>query len=305
MNTPSNVMAESPSAAIAPVDISRARRLYWLVARELWENRAVYLAPLAVAAIFLAGFFIGLVRLPDTMRTAMALPPMQQHEAIEQPFLFVALVVMLTEVLVAVFYCVDALYGERRDRSILFWKSLPVSDLTTVLSKASIPILVLPLVAFALTAVAQVVMLVASSAVLAGSGMDGTMVWTHVPFLKTSLMNLTHLVLIHGIWYAPLYGWLLLVSAWAKRVPFLWAALPPAAIGVVEKMAFNSSYVGAMLRDRLAGPDSGTAAHGMNMDMLAPSLAHFLTAPGLWIGLAMTALFLYLAVRLRRVRGLI
>ncbi len=286
--------------------ISRRRAgWYWLVARELWENRAVYLAPLAVAAIFLAGFFIGLVRLPDTMRTAMALPPMQQHEAIEQPFLFVALVVMLTEVLVAVFYCVDALYGERRDRSILFWKSLPVSDLTTVLSKASIPILVLPLVAFALTAVAQVVMLVASSAVLAGSGMDGTMVWTHVPFLKTSLMNLTHLVLIHGIWYAPLYGWLLLVSAWAKRVPFLWAALPPAAIGVVEKMAFNSSYVGAMLRDRLGGPDSGTAAHGMNMDMLAPSLAHFLTAPGLWIGLAMTALFLYLAVRLRRVRGLI
>ena len=116
MNTPSNVMAESPSAAIAPVDISSARRLYWLVARELWENRAVYVAPLIVAAVFLAGFLIGLVRLPDRMRAALALSPMQQHEAIEQPFLMVALILMFIEILVAIFYCLDA-FVRRAPRS--------------------------------------------------------------------------------------------------------------------------------------------------------------------------------------------
>ena len=61
------------------------------------------------------------------------------------------------------FYCLDALYGERRDRSILFWKSLPVSDLTTVLSKASIPIVVLPLLTFAVTVATQLIMLLSAA----------------------------------------------------------------------------------------------------------------------------------------------
>jgi len=131
-------------------------------------------------------------------------------------------------------------------------------------------------------------------------------VCTLVPLIQTSFINLTHLVLVHGLWYAPLYGWLLLVSAWAKRVPFLWAVLPPAAIGVVEKLAFNTSYVGTMLRDRLGGlSGDAPSGDGMNMVMLATPLTQFLTAPGLWIGLALTAVFLYGAVRLRRVRGVI
>jgi len=308
MNTSSQAMAGSHvgSDAVTPGDIPLVRRLYWSVTRELWENRSIYLAPLAAAGVFLVGFLFGLGGLPARVRAAMALAPLQQHHTIEQPFFFVGLVLMLTEVLVAVFYCVDALYGERRDRSILFWKSVPVSDALSVLAKASIPILVLPLIAFVLTTVAQFVMLVVSSAVLAGSGLDGAMVWTHVPLVQTSFINLTHLVLVHGLWYAPLYGWLLLVSAWAKRVPFLWAVLPPAAIGVVEKLAFNTSYVGTMLRDRLGGlSGDAPSGDGMNMVMLATPLTQFLTAPGLWIGLALTAVFLYGAVRLRRVRGVI
>ena len=73
------------------------------------------------------------------------------------PFTFAALLLMFTtSFIVGVFYCVDALQGERRHRSILFWKSLPVSDLTTtVLSKASIPFAMLPQVTFAVTVVTQ------------------------------------------------------------------------------------------------------------------------------------------------------
>ena len=59
------------------------------------------------------------------------------------------MLIMLSTTLVAVFYCLDALYGERRDRSILFWRSLPVSDTVAVLTKASIPIVgILPLLTF-------------------------------------------------------------------------------------------------------------------------------------------------------------
>ena len=307
MNTPSNVMAESRSRseAVAPVEISPAWRLYWSVRRELWENRAVYLAPLAVAAVFLVGFFIRLIYLPDGMRAALALGPTQQQEAIEQPYVIVAIMLMAIDLLVAVFYCLDAPYGERRDRSILFWKALPVSDLTTLISKASIPILVLPLVTFAVTVATQFIMMLVSSAVLAGSGMSPATLWTHVPFFKTSLINLIHLVGFHGIWYAPFYGWLLMVSAWAKRAPFLWATLPPVALGVVEKIAFNTSHFAAMVQYRfMGGAEPAAPAGRMTMDMLAPDpLGQFLTSAGLWIGLAVTALFLFAAVRLRRSRG--
>ena len=306
MNGPSNVMAESASRSeAAPVEISPTRRLFWSVRRELWENRSIYIAPLAVAAVFLVGFFIGLIRLPDRMRAAQALSLMQQRQAIQQPYLIAALMVMAAELLVALVYCLDAFYGERRDRSVLFWKSLPVSDLTTVLSKASIPILVIPVVAFAVTAATQWIMLLASSAVLAGNGMSPATLWAHVPFFKTSLINFGHLVVYHGIWYAPFYGWLLMVSAWANRAPFLWATLPPIAIGFIERIAFNSSHFAAMVRYRFMGdPDSMTSGRRMTMDMLGPhSPGEVLTRPGLWFGLAVTAVFLFAAVRLRRYRG--
>jgi ABC-2 type transport system permease protein len=279
--------------------------LSWSIRRELWENRSIYVGPLAVAAIFLVGFFIGLIGLPSRIRAALALGPMEQRAAIEQPYVIAAIMLMAIALIIAVVYCLDAFYGERRDRSILFWKSLPVSDLTTVLSKASIPILVIPLVTFAVTVATQLIMLLASSAVLAGSGISPGTMWAHVPLFKTSLINFGHLVMYHGIWYAPFYGWLLMVSAWANRAPFLWATLPPIAIGVVERVAFNTSHFGAMVRYRFIGdPASAAPDGGMTMDMLAPhSLGEYLTSPGLWVGLAVTAAFLFAAVRLRRHRG--
>jgi len=306
MSSPSNVMAESPwRSEAAPMEISPARRLWWSLRRELWESRSIYLAPLAAAAVCLVGFLVVLVRLPERMRAALALGPMQQREAIEQPYLVAAIALMAVSIVVAVVYCLDAFYGERRDRSILFWKSLPVSDLTTLISKASIPIVVIPLVAFALTTATQLIMLLASSAVLAASGMSPATLWTHVPFFKTSLINFSHLVMYHGIWYAPFYGWLLMVSAWANRAPFLWALLPPIAIGVVERIVFNSSHFAALVRHRFMGdPASAAPAGRMTMDMLGPhSPGEYLTRPGLWIGLAVTAVFLFAAVRLRRYRG--
>ena len=291
------------------VEISAARRLYWSVRRELWENRAIYLAPLIVAALVLGGFGLSLFTLPDRMRAASALNPAELRTAIEQPYVIAAIVLMAVDLLVAVFYCVDALYGERRDRSILFWKSLPVSDLTTVLAKASIPVLVLPLVTLVATAVTQGIMLLASSAVLAANGMSTATLSAHRPFLEMSRINLGHILMLHGIWYAPFYAWLLLVSAWATRLPFLWAALPPVVIGIVERIAFNSTHFATLVGHLVGGPsrspgDPGETARGMTMEMLAPhQLRDFLVSPGLWGGLVVTAMFLLAAVRLRRQRG--
>jgi ABC-2 type transport system permease protein len=307
MNTQSNAIRESPaeSQVIAPAVIPASRRVYWSVRRELWESRSIYLAPLAVAALFLFGFLISIIHLREKMRAALALDPMRQHELIKQPYDLAAVLIMAATFVVGVFYCLDALHGERRDRSILFWKSLPVSDLTTVLSKASIPLVVLPLVTFAITVATQFIMLLLSSAVLLGSGVSVPTLWTQVSLFQMSLMLLYHLLAIHGLWYAPIYGWLLLVSAWARRAVFLWAALPLLAIGIAEKIAFNTSHFGSMLGNRIGGgPEAVTAPGAFPMD---PPMTHltpgnFLFSPGLWIGLAITAAFLGAAVRLRRYR---
>ena len=306
MNTQANAIPESPleSQVIAPAVISATRRMYWSVRRELWESRSIYIAPLAVAALILVGFLISTIHLPGKMRAALALNPVQQHELIEQPYSFAALLIMATTFIVAMFYCLDALHGERRDRSILFWKSLPVSDLTTVLSKASIPLVVLPLLTFAITVATQFIMLLLSSAVLLGSGLSVATLWTQVSLFQMSLMLLYHLVTVHALWWAPIYGWLLLVSGWARRAAFLWAGLPLLAVGVVEKVAFNSSHFAAILRNRMdGGAEAVTAPGTFPMDpMTHLTPGHFLGSPGLWIGLAVAAAFLAAVVRLRRYR---
>jgi ABC-2 type transport system permease protein len=199
------------------------------------------------------------------------------------------------------------LYGERRDRSILFWKSLPVSDLTAVLAKASIPLVVVPLVAWAIAVGAQWIMLVLSSAVLLGNGLSVSALWTQLSFFRMSLLLLYHLVTAHALWPAPVYCWLLLVSGWARRATLLWAALPVIAIAALEAVVFHTWYFATLVGARLIG-----SAHERNfpspdifptnpMTHITPG--QFLSAADLWIGLLVAAAFLAVAVRLRRYQG--
>jgi len=289
MSTPSNTVPGSPleSQVTAPAVITASRRMYWSVRRELWEHRSIYIAPLAAAAVSLLGFLTGLT-----------LSPAHRHESLDTPYGFAAVLIMGTGFLVGIFYSLDALYGERRDRSILFWKSLPVSDLTTVLSKFVIPLVILPLLSFAITVVTQFVMLLLSSGLRVGT------LGTRMSFFHMSLMLLYHILTVHGLWYAPLYGWLFLVSAWAPRAPFIWAFLPPFVIWGVEKIAFRTSHFLGMLQYRLSGPEPSTPARSGNLMEIMSALTplQFFSTPGLWVGLAVAAIFLAAAVRLRRYR---
>jgi ABC-2 type transport system permease protein len=202
-----------------------------------------------------------------------------------------------------VFYCHDALHSERRDRSILFWKSLPVSDLTTVLAKVSIPLVVLPLLTFAIVVAMQGIMLLLSSLLLLGNGQSVAALWTKLSFFRMSLLTLYHILTAHALWPLPIYCWLLLVSGWARRATFLWAVLPLVAIGGVELIVFRTGHFAALVGSRLIG----AAPAFDSPDNMFPSgpMTHitagtFLSCPGLWIGLVVAAAFLAAAVRLRR-----
>src|SRR5439155_7448087 len=152
--------------------IAPTRPVYWSIRREVWENRSLWVAPGIVAAVMQFGFLISTMTLRHGISAAVPLDQAEQRAAIEMPLDMTAGLLMLTAFIVGVFYCLDALHGERRDRSILFWKSLPVSDRTTVLSKATIPLVVLPLVTFAIVVAAQLVMLLWTSALLITHGMS-------------------------------------------------------------------------------------------------------------------------------------
>jgi len=299
MNTPPNNTPDSAGISDPDYRVS-TRPFYWSVWRELWENRSIYVAPLAVAGIILFGTLVAAFHLPGLRRSALLLDPVRRRAAIEMPYDIAAVMLILTAFLIGLFYCLDALHGERRDRSILFWKSLPVSDLTTLLSKAMVPLAVIPLVSFAVIVGTQFVMLLISTAALLPSGLAGT-TWANFNILRESLILFYGLLAI-ALWHAPIYGWALLVSGWARRATFLWAVLPLLAIGFFEKITFNTSHFASMLKDRLLGFAPNAFAFNIHASpQLTPG--RYLSSPGLWLGLIFTAAFLVAAVRLRRYRG--
>jgi ABC-2 type transport system permease protein len=300
MNTQSNAMSESFQAQSAvPTAIPASRSFYWSVRRELWENRSIYMAPVAVAVVVFFAFSVSAIL--GIWEPHLRLVPSRP----QMPYDMADGVLMLTGIIVSVFYCLEALQSERRDRSILFWKSLPVSDVTTVLAKASIPLIVVPLLTFAITIAMHWMMLLASSAVLLVSGQSVATLWRSLPLASMWLLLLYHLITAHAIWPFPIYCWLLLVSGWARRATFLWAALPLLAIAAVEGIVFRTRYFAELVGRRFIG--DAPAMHNMAPDSMGldPLTTHvtvgrFLSSPGLWIGFAIAAVFLAAAVRLRR-----
>ena len=280
------------------------QKLLWSLRRELWEHRSVYIAPLSAAAIALLAFVVHIGKQASVMQGLQLLDPAKRVFVVAMPYSLAASVVLFTSFIVALFYCLDALYSERRDRSILFWKSMPVSDRMTVASKMLMPMAVFPAIGFVIAVTTQILLLAVSGAVLAAKGVEVGPIWSALPLGAMAVGTFYGLV-VHALWYAPIYGWLLLVSAWARR-PFLWAAFPVLAIFAFERIAFDSSYAFNLVKYRVMGAMTEAFAPGAmrgpitSLSQLDP--ARFLATPGLWLGLAAALVFLVAAMRIRRSR---
>lgn len=267
----------------------KMRAFYWSVRRELWENRSVLVAPGVGALLFLV-FFLSQMR---HLQTDISL----------QAWCFIAAtVVPALALLTGLFYSLDALHGERRDRSILFWKSLPVSDLLTVLSKAVIPLVVIPVYTAVLLLVLEAAIAV-SSAAIAGGDVLGSVPWAQMAG------DLSRGLTLLPLWQAPLYGWLLLVSGWARRMVLLWAVLVPVAASLLEKIVFGSHWIPSLLGDRLIfnvmewGGSGGEGFDSLPMAWLTSHTARHITSSGdFWFGLIAALLLLAATVASRRYR---
>jgi ABC-2 type transport system permease protein len=150
----------------------------------------------------------------------------------------------------ATWYLLDCLYADRRDRSILFWKSLPLSDARTVLIKLLVGMILIPLVYFvaadATALIAAFILSIRARASL-GSALWQADVWWDIQVLWL------YCVVVTAIWYLPIAGWLMLVSAWAKRAVMLWSVLPPLVAYIFERVFFGTHVIGHTLTRRLTG----------------------------------------------------
>jgi ABC-2 type transport system permease protein len=282
---------------------SRFQLLKWSVRREIWENRSIYLAPLIMAAVVLFSCLIMTAGLPKRIRQAT---PAKLHATIVMPASIAPAPVMFTTFLVACLYCIDALYSERRDRSLLFWKSLPVSDEIVVVSKFAIPLVVLPVIGYVLGELLHITLMGFGGIVLAANRMSPMMLWSELP-LPDGFFVAAYGLTAHALWFAPIYGWLMLVSGWARRAPLLWAILPFAAIAIFEQMTVGTHHFVLFLKYRMNGamrtaftPSATRSGKFERLSDLDP--ATFLATPGLWLGLLFAAACLYAAIRLRRNR---
>jgi len=332
--------------------VSPAGTLRWLLKREYWENRGGFLyAPLIAGIVSLlmsaVGIGLGLFALHRAARdgglhvdgedvniNGLDLALLTQKISAKDmadlgngldltlllsstwPFLVLAFVVF--------FYCLGALYDDRRDRSILFWKSLPLSDTQTVLSKVISALVIAPLVA-TLAAVATMFgfLLIISIVAVTHGGSPTTLIWGPASPLSLSA-GLLAAIPVYALWALPTAGWLLLCSAWAKSKPFLWAVMLPLFAGIIVSTTklmhlfdmttgwFWQHIVARLLLGTVPGVDLvyrlSANDKAKNVESLAALMSpaeqlKTLAMPDLWIGAAFGVAFIILAIRLRKRAG--
>jgi ABC-2 type transport system permease protein len=279
--------------------------LLWSIRRELWESPSIIGAPTAIALLLILAILFAAVRFggPTVLQLGHSRGPISTVAIL--PLIPVPVLLGVTMVLVAIFYSLDGLLSERRDRSILFWKSLPVSDTTAVLSKMAVPIVILPVVTFILAIASQIAVFAIESAVLLAHHASLDLAWVGIPVLPLLGLMAYTLVAV-TLWYAPVYAWFLLVSAWARRIALIWAVMPFFLLAFFERIAFHTHHVRDFISNRIVGVflvafANNSRRHIQNQNFGVDwTPGHFLAAPALWGGLLFTALALILIIRLRR-----
>jgi ABC-2 type transport system permease protein len=311
-----------------------------LIRREFWEHKSLWIAPLVWVGLITLFFTWAIIQGPDhlhakvmmdaqsvdqmglndhdraEMQNAIKLPDDKKETFFAVSFLAIFGLISMFMTFVVFFYLIDCLYTERKDRSILFWKSLPISDAEVVLSKLAVGIIIVPLGVILLAAAMQFLLYIIVWLRLHGSVIGEVMPdWSFVAWLRSQAVALG--VTLGGVlWYAPIAAYLLLLSTWAKNKVFLWAVLPPIALPVLEKVFLGSSHVAEFLGRRFSGyiqemRVDPSAFEASNRGGHVPSvsdvynafhLSNVFKTPEMWIGVAAAVALILVAIRIRRFR---
>jgi ABC-2 type transport system permease protein len=316
--SPGSAMADAAPVSSVIQRESLMKTLVTLIRREFWEHPGLWRAPVVIAVLLVACAFpahIDFVRVGSTS----AFNGDAGREALFGLMQWgLTLPQYLVMVIVLSFYLLDCLYGERKDRSILFWKSLPVSDGATVASKLLVALVVVPLGVYLLAIVTNLLfsaIWIARASMGHASGI--AFYWSTVTFLKVETLMLLSLI-VSILWYAPLAAALLLISAWARRAVLLWATLPPVVAVVIERVAFGTHYVANLFNYRVTGIWRNSHLESAIRDAVVigghehivsltrvfdnVNVSELFLNVDLWLGVAVTAGFAFAAARIRRYR---
>jgi len=290
---------------------SPAEVLLTLVRREFWEHRALWIAPLVVTGLLVVCTAIGRIHL-GVEESATVQGEAQRVAVLTIIQAVLAVPLYVVAMFVVSFYLLDCLYSERKDRSILFWKSLPVSDGLTVCAKLLVALVVVPLGVFVLALLAHLLCTAVLGLRVVSGSVPAVFTWSTYEWLRTGLVMLL-VTLLAVLWYAPLAAYLLLMSAWVRRAPVLLATLPLVIGPILEWVAFGTRHFMDFINYRLNGiwwllgvhNTHIVTKHGLYSVGTALEVLDFhsvLTSVDLWLGLAVCAALVYAVIRIRRFR---
>jgi ABC-2 type transport system permease protein len=280
----------------------------WLIRREFWENRAIWLVP----ALF--GIALTVAVLFGRIDIITSISPEQQRVIGPMVLFAYGVTFFVVMSIYSTWYLLECLYADRKDRSVLFWKSLPISDTATVLAKLFTGVIVIPAVYFVATDVSTLLMALIVS--LRAHVYFGSTLWRSDLWLQLHVLWL-YVIVTTAIWYLPITGWLMLVSAWAKRGVMLWFILPPLGLYWAEHWFFNTHVVGTQLAERILGYLTQAFYDHSNRSawvttttgkdtVTTPSSVWrvidplgFFSSPATWIGVLVGAVLIYGAIQLR------
>ncbi|MGN2249869.1 ABC-2 transporter permease [Frateuria edaphi] len=320
--------------------------MYWLVKREFWEHRGGFFwAPLVTGGIFLLLNIMGIItaevigarhgihigelgaarqhfaggNLQSVISQMDAGDMSQVGMALDMAMYSSMALILVVLGFVVFFYCLGAIYDERRDRSILFWKSLPLSDTETVLSKVVSATLVAPVIATLAGIAAGILQLLIVATTLSFHGINVWQLLMLAHPVRVTL-NMIGQIPLYLLWALPSVGWLMACSAWARTKPFLWAIALPVATGLlvtwfgimglfnlsagwfwqnIVARALFSAFPGASL----IASDGVIHTGNNNLDFMnLGNTYQLLGSVNLWIGVAAGAALIAAAIWFRRQR---
>jgi ABC-2 type transport system permease protein len=300
-----------------------------LIKRELWEHRSIFVTPIAIASIVTLGSLAALAFAGEFQQELNLAIFGAQNVAGETErkavltglFLMSSWLFLLGLGVLTVFYALDSLYAERKDKSILFWRSLPVTDAETVISKLLTALFVIPTIAMAGIIGTHLINLVVTSLWVSSKGGDaGMLIWGSVSLFDNWFAMIVVLYAI-AIWMSPFVGWFLFISAWTKRSPLLMAFLPLVLVPMIEGIFLRSAHFAEAVWGRGAqipifagidmerffdedNPMHGAANIPEEMTSLLTHLdvGKFITSVDTWIGIIVCGLLTTAAIYVRRYR---
>ena len=271
----------------------------WLIRREFWERRTFWIVPCLIAGVGLLATMFGSIAFPEV-------DALNEKRALASTYLmsisgafFIAAQVQMS------LYLLDCLYEDRRDRSVLFWKSLPISDTETVLSKLLMGTVIVPVLSWIVTDVTA--LLIAAIVTLRAHDVVGNSLWQPDLWLQLQVLWL-YVIVTTALFYLPFIGWMLVVSAAVKRAPLLFSILPFLVVYLVEVLFLHSYAITHFVGRALFGYGDVALKGDFNLMTSADISAgvwHILNPLGflgsvrVWVGIALGVTLIVAAIQLR------